>query len=205
MLKLILLRAAVFIAAAFGFGTAAQAAICPTTANTNTDCAFIITIAADGSITGAAIAGANPYDGIEDALVGVVNNMATPFTGSITLSSGVSIFGFDGDGICAFTSDAYCATAPTGYEGPNNTFANISGFGNMGDVVFNVGGGIAGGGGTTFFSLEESPSAITGGGGIIIGGGVPEPTTWALMLVGFLAVGGMLRRRRRTLSPVSFA
>jgi hypothetical protein len=28
-------------------------------------------------------------------------------------------------------------------------------------------------------------------------GGVPEPTTWAMMLVGFGAIGGALRRRRR--------
>ena len=36
---------------------------------------------------------------------------------------------------------------------------------------------------------------------ILIGGGVPEPATWAMMLLGFGAVGFSMRRRRRALMP----
>lgn len=57
-----------------------------------------------------------------------------------------------------------------------------------------VGGGGAGGGGT----------GGGGGGGGVIGGGtppvlpaIPEPTTWAMMLLGFLGIGASLRHRRR--------
>ena len=37
--------------------------------------------------------------------------------------------------------------------------------------------------------------------GLLIGGGVPEPATWAMMLLGFGAVGFSMRRRRRALMP----
>lgn len=36
-------------------------------------------------------------------------------------------------------------------------------------------------------------------------GGVPEPSTWALMIVGFGAVGGAMRRRVKVQANVSFA
>ncbi|MFM9828782.1 MAG: PEPxxWA-CTERM sorting domain-containing protein [Sphingomonas sp.] len=39
---------------------------------------------------------------------------------------------------------------------------------------------------------------------LLTGGGVPEPTTWALMIVGFGAVGGAMRTRRSKVS-VRFA
>lgn len=38
--------------------------------------------------------------------------------------------------------------------------------------------------------------------GTFAGAGVPEPTAWALMIVGFGAAGGQLRRRRRDVSIV---
>lgn len=36
-------------------------------------------------------------------------------------------------------------------------------------------------------------------------GGVPEPTTWALMLLGFGAIGGALRRQRRVTATLASA
>lgn len=37
-----------------------------------------------------------------------------------------------------------------------------------------------------------------------IGAGVPEPASWAMMIGGFALVGGALRRRRATVSKISF-
>ncbi|MHB8440123.1 MAG: DUF7507 domain-containing protein [Acidimicrobiales bacterium] len=107
-----------------------------------------------------------PYDGIEDTLVGVVNDSSTTVN-SVTLSGvgafGIPIFGFDGDGICAgFFSPAppACPYGSTGYEGPGTSFANISSDTKTGDVVFT--GGLASGA-ATYFSLEDSlsPQLIT--------------------------------------------
>lgn len=36
-----------------------------------------------------------------------------------------------------------------------------------------------------------------------LAGGVPEPTTWALMIVGFGGAGALLRRRRRAGAAVA--
>lgn len=180
------------------FGSNAWAtSICPTTVNTNTDCGFVITIGPAGALTGTAVPGANPYDGNDDALIGVVNNSGSVFSGSIHLTgtgNGGGLFAFDGDGICTFTSASYCTTAPTGYEGPDNTFANYTTDPTTGDVVFsNLGIGA-----TSFFSLESSPSSIAGGGGIgLPGGQTPEPGSIILLGTGALGVASRLRSRFR--------
>lgn len=208
-MKVQLLLAGAFIAA--GLGNVSQAAtICPTTSFTNTDCGFVLTIGAGGAVTGAAVAGANAYDGSDDALVGVVNNSGTTFTGAIHLTSGADIFGFESDGICTFIgageSDAsplgaYCSAAqragtdPADYAGPLNTFASINAAGTAGDVVIT---GLAAGA-STFFSLEGSPSSIAGGGGITPTpppGTVPEPATWSMLVAGIGGVSWVARRRR---------
>lgn len=182
-------------------GSAKAALVCPTTTNTNSDCGFVITIGAGGAISGAAVTGAAPYDGSDDALVGVVNSSGSVYTGSFTLTgsgNGGGLFAFDADGICSYTSAAYCSSAPTGYEGPLNTFTSISSGGNSGTVSF-AGAGIAVGG-SSFFSLEGSPASIAMAGGIgtpgTPGSTVPEPATFAILSVGL--VGLMSARLRRS-------
>ena len=175
-----------------GLAGHAWAAICPTTVNTNTDCGYILTIGPGGVVTGAAVAGANPYDGSDDALIGVINNSGSVFSGSIHLSgsgNGGGLFGFDGDGICAYVTASYCNTAATGYEGPDNTFANYVADDTMGDVVFSS----LGVGATSFFSLEGSPASIN----ITPGGQTPEPSSFLLLGTGVLGVAARLRSRFR--------
>ena len=182
------------IAILFAAGSARAATICPTTSNTNSDCGFILTIASGGSVTGVAVPGANPYDGSDDTLVGIVNNSGATFTGSIALSgsgNGGGIFAFEGDGICTYTGASYCSTAATGYEGPITTFSNINVGGTSGLV--NVLGLAAGA--TTYFSLESSPSSITSGGGITVGGAAPEPSSMILLATGALGIAGSIRRK----------
>ena len=97
-----------------GLGSLASASVCPSTVNTNSDCGFIFTVGAGGAISGATVSGANPYDGSDDALIGIVNNSGSAYTGSFNLSgsgNGGGLFAFDGDGICTFVSAPYCATA----------------------------------------------------------------------------------------------
>jgi hypothetical protein len=169
----------------------AFAATCPTTSFTNTDCGFILTIGPNNVITGTVVPGALPYEGSDDTLVGVINNSGATFNGSITLSSGVPIFGFEGDGICTIVTATYCATAVTGYEGPLNTFSGINGAGTSGMVNFT---GLANGA-TTYFSLELAPADITGGGGIGVPTGAPEPGALVLLGSGLLGLLGMFRKK----------
>ncbi len=177
------------VATTFALGSVASASpICPTTANTNTDCGYLLTIGAGGAVTGAPVMGANPYDGSDDALIGVINNSGSAFNGSITISgsgNGGGLFGFDGDGICTFTNASYCSNAATGYEGPLNTFTNYATT-TSGTVVFT---GLAAGA-TTFFSLEGSPASIKP----IVGS--PEPGTIMLLGGGFSLLALLSRRKR---------
>jgi hypothetical protein len=109
-----------------------------------------------------------PYDGVDDTLLGVENDSSSPVTQVSLSSSTLPIFGFDGDGICtfSFTGDSYCDAAQQGgedpydYEGPNNTFSNISSDDMSGVVNFTT---PLGSGQFTYFSLEDAlqPSDIT--------------------------------------------
>src|SRR5690348_839022 len=63
-------------------------------------CNVVITFNANGSIT-TTIPNANPYDGVEDTLVGVVNNTAAAIASfNLASTSNSQLFGFDGDGAC---------------------------------------------------------------------------------------------------------
>jgi hypothetical protein len=77
--------------------SAAQYSQCPPVYK-DTGCQFLVTVT-NGGETISEDATQGPYEGSDDALVGVQNNSTNPVT-SIHLSAEDELFGFDGDGIC---------------------------------------------------------------------------------------------------------
>lgn len=130
-------------------GAAHAAGVCPAVGQ-DTDCGIIITITNDGATVTST--GQGPFDGIEDTLVGVVNNSKLPIH-ALGLKSALPIFTFDGDGIDTF-GIAGNAQDSTGYGGPNAFFANIDPSLTSGTVKFI--NPIPAKGGTDFFSLEDA-------------------------------------------------
>jgi hypothetical protein len=144
---------------------------------TATGCGALITVSAvDGNGNATAftvtnLGNGNPYDGTEDTLFGIVNNSGGTLN-SIFLSSPDTTFGgifnFDGDGPCPWatahnsnSNDCFTfseAYTPTGYEGPDNTFSNISPNKTSGTVSFTT--AIPNNGGSTWFALEGTPASL---------------------------------------------
>ena len=152
---------------------------------------YIITAGPGGTFTTTGPAG-TPYDGADDTYFGVVNNTGSVLTSIFLSSPGVDIFGFDGDGIVAYQPLlAPVGNNPdlTGYGGPNAFFTGISlGF-DSGTVNF-ANGGISVGG-TDVFSLEEAIQLNS----VVVTSGVPEPSTWMMMILGFIGLGFLTRRK----------
>jgi hypothetical protein len=103
--------------------------------------------------------------------------------------SPVSTIGFSyNSNFTLLTNTVYDVILRTTLTGTANGPTTESMFANI-DPMFTVDGP---------FTLQVSPGfggvtlADTGGGG----GGVPEPDSWAILILGFAGVGGVLRRRR---------
>jgi hypothetical protein len=134
---------------------------CPAIGN-SPSCAILIELTDSGTNI-LADSTVGPFDGVEDTLVGVQNNSTQTVT-RITLSgsgtTGLPVFGFEGDGLCAgYTgSPAGCPFGITGYEGPGTSFENISADFTTGDVVFNPG---LAPGASGYFSLEDLLNATS--------------------------------------------
>ena len=156
---------------------------CPAKVGQNTGCGTVITI--DGVNPPKIQNLQGPYDGSDDTLVGIVNNIPvctgtlslTQACGipivSLDLSSTTDIFGFDGDGIQTFGVQGNEAN---GYGGPNVYYSNISADKKSGRVNFIT--AVPPGGGTAFFSLEEQLKAATGCTNLL-NNSVPRPTLWS--------------------------
>src|SRR5215831_1301442 len=127
----------------------------------NEGCTILITLNADGSIVTTFPNPSPSYDGgLDDNLIGVVNNTSKTITALQLTSATVPIFGLEDDGVCGLPGWTFSplgpnpncaiATDPHGYgpAGINFTiFNNFSGIVNFGN------GGIVPGG-NAFFSLE---------------------------------------------------
>jgi hypothetical protein len=200
MMKLstfLLSGAALAALAAVSSAPAQAGTVCPTGGNVGvtgtTGCNVVITFQANGAIT-TAFTGLNSrgfgtysYDaGNDDALIGVVNDSSKAI-GHFTLGANANdIFGFDGDGVgsAAYLNVTNALDTSYGaYGGQFAYFTNIAGAYGPGTVNFI--GGIAANGGTSYFSLEEAAS-LTGPPTVT---GVPEPSTWAMMALGFAGLG----------------
>jgi hypothetical protein len=138
-----------------------------------------------------------------------IDVIGSAYTNSVFGATGTTLYGLD-----AFT-DALVRS--TNANGGLYTNTNLSGqlFGPLG-VTFSstdlLGFDISGFSGAGFFSLNNGFFGVdlntgaatrigTVGSGNLIGisvAPVPEPGTWAMMLIGFGAVGAAMRRRRQT-------
>jgi hypothetical protein len=184
-----LLTTAMVAAAALAFTsqTASAANVCPAI-GVDTNCGVIVTVGPGGAIS-SVLTGQGPYDGVEDTLIGVINNSGAPLSTLGKITATTDIFGFDGDGIDTYHATPSYIPNPldhTGYGGPDTTFVVLtadSGFINFSTPIAN--------GGSTFFSLEESITLNNNP----FPTSAPEPASMALFGVGLAALG-VLRRRK---------
>jgi hypothetical protein len=152
------------------FLSGAANAQCPAIGQ-DTGCGTIITIDQNGAQI-KNNTGQGPYDGSDDTVVGVVNNIPACTSPKSTTTCGISIysidlsgpsatnpiFGFDDDGINTFGQTGN-AKDTTGYGGPNAYYSNISTDKKSARVNFIT--PIAPGT-SSYFSLESSLGQATG-------------------------------------------
>src|SRR5690348_3504017 len=127
----------------------------------NEGCTILITLNADGSITTTFPNPAPSYDqGLDDNLIGVVNNTSKTVTALQLTSATVPIFGLEDDGVCGLPGWTFSPRGPN----PNCAIAtdpHLYGPAGINYTIFNANSGIVnfGNGGiapgsNAFFSLE---------------------------------------------------
>jgi len=127
----------------------------------NEGCTILITLNADGSITTTFPNPSPSYDqGLDDNLIGLVNNTNKVVTAVQLTSATVPIFGLEDDGVCGLPGWTFSALGPN----PNCAIAtdpHLYGPAGINYTIFNANSGIVnfgnGGippGGNAFFSLE---------------------------------------------------
>lgn len=130
-----------------------------------------------------------------------MRNNSSGTVSSLALSRS-GIFGFEGDGICAFTfvgsgycSGSYYRSDPGDYAGPSSTFTVTNA--NSGTVNFSPG---IGPGGTSYFSLEGVPTSSLAPiptVGPSTGVSAPALSTWGMLLLTVLLMGLSIRLLKR--------
>src|SRR5690349_6248968 len=127
----------------------------------NEGCTILITLNADGSITTTFPNPSPSYDqGLDDNLIGLVNNTSKTITAVQLTSATVPIFGLEDDGVCGLPGWTFSALGPN----PNCAIAtdpHLYGPAGINYTIFNANSGIVnfGNGGlapnsNAFFSLE---------------------------------------------------
>ena len=120
-----------------------------------------------------------PFDGSEDALVGVLNSSSSTVTSLAVSSNTPALFRFDNDGLCSVAhppTPSGCPFGPTGYEGPGVSFTGINS--NQSGGTVNFSSGIAPGA-SGYFSLENdltTASIFAGGPSVPEQGGAQNPS-----------------------------
>jgi hypothetical protein len=114
--------------------------------------------------------------------------------GAVTIAFGAPVDSIDGLAAQPLAPGAYAATL-TAFAGATvlgtSTYSSVNGPGPQGTIPYFsfASPGIT--------SIEISTTNDSQGIGIGGGAGIPEPSAWALMVAGFSALGGALRRRGR--------
>jgi len=169
------------------------------------------TITALQNLTGLAFArSVDPDSGTTTSINerGNANFAANDFIGSESVANGrtLALINVDNGGFANQTSiQANCCSNRNPFDTLNNTGQDL-GLSTTGDDSLNLAYDIGA------LNIGESATfqyAYAAGLGldtiVVTPGGVPEPSTWAMLLLGFFGIGGALRRRKNVTTTVSYA